>query len=175
MSWAAQHKHNDIVLLLLDHGAKSPAMVLLMGAQTGNLEFVKMALAKGVDKPAMSQALAAAMKGKKEEIVSLLKENGAVPPEPIKTVDLDAATLQKYIGTYTGGRGGTELEMTFAIKGGGLSGTMAGQPPLTFAASDQSHFHSVEFDGINLEFSPDGLTMKQGGQVIEFKRKATQK
>jgi hypothetical protein len=173
MSWAARKNHNAIVLLLLDHGAKSPAMVLMIGAQTGNLEFVKMGLAKGpIDKAMLSQALAAAMKAKNEQIVSLLKENGATPPEPIKTIELDAATLQKYVGTYTGGRGGTEFEMFFFVKGSALSAQMVGAPAFTYAPSDPTHFHSVEFEGINLEFTADGLTLKQGGQVIEFKRKA---
>lgn len=49
---------------------------------------------------------------------------------------------------------------------------MVGAPAFTYAPSDPTHFHSVEFEGINLEFTADGLTLKQGGQVIEFKRKA---
>jgi hypothetical protein len=176
LSWAARKNHTEIVRLLIDHGAKSPAMVLMMGAQDGNLEFVKIGLAKGpIDKGTMSQALAAAMKNKHPEVADLLKEHGATPPEPIKTVDLDAATLQKYVGTYSGGRGGTEFEMTFTIKGGGLSGALTGQPALTYAASDPTHFHSVEFDGVNLEFTGDGFQLKQGGQVLEFKRKAAAK
>jgi hypothetical protein len=176
ISWAARKNHNDIVLLLLDHGAKSPAMVLMIGAETGNLEFVKMGLAKGpIDKTILSQALAAAMKGKNEQIASLLKENGAVPPEPVKTVVLDPAILQKYVGTYTGGRGGTEFEIFFFVKGSALSAQMAGQPAFTYAPSDETHFHSVEFEGIHLEFTADGMKLKQGGQEIEFKRKAGQK
>lgn len=176
LSWAARKKHTDIVRLLIDHGAKSPAMVLMMGAQDGNLEFVKIGLGKGeIDKATLSLALAAAMKNNHPEVAALLKEHGATPPEPIKTVELDAATLQRLVGTYTGGRGGTEFEMTFTIKGGGLSGALSGQPALTYAASDPTHFHSVEFEGVNLEFAGDGFKLKQGGQEIEFKRKAAAK
>ena len=173
LSWAARKNHTDIVLLLIDHGAKSPAMVLMMGAQTGNADLVKIGLGKGpLDKAALSQALAFAMKGNNPQIVSLLKEAGATPPEPVKTVELDPAVLQGYAGAYTGGRGGTEFEMMLAVKGSALSGAMGGQPALTFAPSDKTHFHSVEFEGINLEFASDGFKMKQGGQEIEFKRKA---
>ena len=176
LSWAAQKKHADIVLLLIEHGAKSPAMVLMMGAQSGNLEFVKIGLDKGpIDASTLSQALAAATKGNHPEIAALLKERGAVPPEPVKTVELDAATLQGYLGTYSGGRGGTEFDVTFTIKGGGLQGVFAGQPPLTFAASDKTHFHSVEFEGMSIEFTGEGFHFKQGGQEIEFKRKVVQK
>ena len=74
LSWAAQKNHADIVLLLIDHGAKSPAMVLMIGAQSGNLEFVKIGLGKGpLDKETLSQALAAAIKKNNAEIVSLLE------------------------------------------------------------------------------------------------------
>jgi hypothetical protein len=176
LSWAARKNHTDIVKLLIDHGAKSPAMVLMMGAQSGSMDLVKIGLGKGpVDKSVLSQALAAAAKAKNEQIVSLLKENGAVMPEPVKTVELDPAVLQAYTGAYTGGRGGTEFEMTFAVKGSALSGAMVGQQALTYAPSDKTHFHSVEFEGINLEFAGDGFTLRQGGQEIEFKRKAAVK
>jgi ankyrin repeat protein len=176
LSWAAQKNHTDIVLLLIDHGAKSPTMVLMMGAQTGNLEFVKIGLGKGpIDKDTLSQALAAAIKKGDPQIVSLLKEHGAVPPEPVKTVELEPAVLQSYVGAYTGGRGGTEFEMVFTVKGSALSGVFSGQPALTYAPSDKTHFHSVEFEGINLEFTSDGFKLKQGGQEIEFKRKVAAK
>jgi hypothetical protein len=176
LSWAARKDHTDIVKLLLDHGAKSPGEVVMAGAQMGKADLVKVGLDKGgIEKETLSSALAAALKGKNTQIVDMLKAAGAAPPEPVKTVELDPAILQKYIGSYTGGRGGTEFEMTFALKGSTLSGIFSGQPPLTYAPSDPTHFHSVEFEGINLEFTADGFKLKQGGQEIEFKRKAAQK
>jgi hypothetical protein len=148
----------------------------MMGAQMGDMQFVKIGLDKGpIQKDTLSKSLAAAMKAKNTEIIDALKAAGAVPPEPVKTVELDPAILQGYTGTYTGGRGGTEFEMTFTVKGATLSGVFSGQPALTYAPSDKTHFHSVEFDGINLEFSADGFHLKQGSADIEFKRKAAQK
>jgi Ankyrin repeats (3 copies) len=176
LSWAAQKNRLEIVKLLLDHGAKSPGDVMMMGVQGGNPELVKVGLDKGgIPKERLSIALGAAIKGNKTQIADMLKAAGATPPEPVKTVELDPAILQKYVGTFTGGRGGTEFEMTFTVKGSTLSGIFSGQPPLTYAPSDPTHFHSVEFEGINLVFSGDGFTLKQGGQDIEFKRKAGQK
>ena len=128
-----------------------------------------------IDKDGLSRALGAAMKSKNEQIIDMLKAAGAVPPEPVKTVQLDPDILQSYVGAYTGGRGGTEFEMVFTVKGSTLSAVFSGQPPLTYAPSDKTHFHSVEFDGINLEFSSDGFHLKQGGQDIEFKRKVVRK
>ena len=173
LSWAAQKDRFEIVKLLLDHGAKSPAEVVMAGTQMKKPQLVKIGLDKGpIDKQTLSSALGAAMKSKNTEIIDMLKAAGATPPEPVKTVELEASVLQGYAGNYTGGRGGTEFEMTFTVKGSALSGVFSGNPPLTYAASDKTHFHSVEFEGINLEFLGDGFKLKQGGQEIEFKRKA---
>jgi hypothetical protein len=176
LGWAVSKNRPEIVKLLLDHGAKSPASVVMAGAQMEKPEFVKIGLDKGpIDKEDLSKALGAAMKSKNAGIIDMLKAAGATPPEPVKTVELDPAILQGYVGAYAGGRGGTEFDMTFTVKGSTLSGVFSGQPPLTYAPSDRTHFHSVEFDGINLEFTGDGFKLKQGGQEIEFKRKAAQK
>jgi hypothetical protein len=69
-------------------------------------------------------------------------------------------------------RGGIEFEMTLTGKGGGA---LAGQPALTYAPSDKTDFHSVEFEGVNIEFTGDGFRLKQGSTDIEFKRKVTPK
>jgi hypothetical protein len=176
LSWAAQKNRTEIVKILLDHGAKSPGDVVMMGVQMKKPELVKVGLDKGpIAKETLSGALGAALKSKNDEIINMLRAAGAVPPEPVKTVELEPAILQGYVGTYTGGRGGTEFEMTFTVKGSALSGVFSGQPALTYAPSDKNHFHSVEFEGINLEFLNDGFKLKQGGQEIEFKRKATPK
>ena len=176
LTWAAQKNRFEIVKILLDHGAKSPGEVVSAGVQMGKPELVKAGLDKGpIDKGTLSSALGAATKSKNTQIIEMLKAAGATPPEPVKTVELEPAILQNYVGTYTGGRGGTEFEMAFTVKGSALSGVFSGQPALTYAPSDKTHFHSVEFEGINLEFGGDGFTLKQGGQQIEFKRKAVQK
>jgi hypothetical protein len=176
LSWAVEKNRLEIVKLLLDHGAKSPGEVVLAGAQGGKPELVKIGLDKGpIGKETLTSALGAAMKSKNDAVIAMLKAAGATPPEPVKTVELDPAILQSYMGTYTGGRGGTEFEMAFTVKGSTLSGVFSGQGALTYAPSDKTHFHSVEFEGINLEFTSDGFKLKQGGQEIEFKRKAVQK
>src|SRR5580704_11069016 len=153
LSWAARKDHAEIVRILLDHGAKSPGDVVMMGVQMEKPDLVKVGLDNGpIGKQELSGALGAALKGKNTQIVDMLKAAGAVPPEPVKTVELEPAILQSYVGTYTGGRGGTEFEMTFTVKGSALSGVFSGQGALTYAPSDKTHFHSVEFEGINLEF-----------------------
>jgi ankyrin repeat protein len=128
LSWAAQKNRTEIVKLLLDHGAKSPGDVVMMGVQMKKPELVKVGLDKGpISKETLSGALGAALKSKNDEIINMLKAAGAVPPEPVKTVELEPAVLQGYVGTYAGGRGGTEFEMTFTVKGSALSGVFSGQ------------------------------------------------
>jgi hypothetical protein len=176
LSWAVQKNRFEIVKLLLDRGAKSPGDVVLAGAQTATPELIKIGLDKGpIPKATLSDALVAATRSKNEQTIAMLKAAGAVPPEPVKTVELEPAILQGYAGTFTGGRGGTEFEMILAVKGTALSGAFNGQGAITYAASDKTHFHSVEFPGISLEFAGDGFTLKQGQTEIQFKRKAVQK
>ena len=176
LTWAVEKKRIDIIRVLLDHGAKSPGEVVQSGAEAGSVEMVKAGLDHGpVDKESLSKSLVAATKTKNEEIAAMLKAAGAVLPEPVKTVELDPAILQGYAGTYTGGRGGTEFEMIFTVKGTALSGAFGGQAAVTYAASDKTHFHSVEFEGVNIEFGGEGFKLKQGSTEIEFKRKAAQK
>jgi hypothetical protein len=176
LSWAAQKNRTEIVKILLDHGAKSPGDVVMMGVQMKKPELVKVGLDKGgISKEGLSGALGAALKAKDEGIINMLKAAGATPPEPVKTITLEPEILQAYAGTYTGGRGGTEFEMAFTVKGAALSGVFTGQGAVTYAPSDKTHFHSVEFEGINLEFSSDGFKLKQGGQELEFKRKVVAK
>lgn len=178
LSWAVQKNRPEVVKLLLDRGAKSPAQVLTAAVQGGNAELAKIALDASKDKgkidgATLSSALAMATRENKSELVDILKAAGA---EPLKTVKLDESILQSYAGSYNGGRGGTEFEFTFTVKGENLSGTLVGQGELTYAPSDRTHFHSVEFPGTNIEFlSGDAFRIIQGGTQIDFKRKAVAK
>jgi hypothetical protein len=183
LTWATMNKRLDTIKLLLDHGAKSAADVLQGGVQSANPQIVKIALAAKppVDAKSLSIALAAATKANKPEIVELLKAAGAMPPEAVKTITLDEATLQTYAGVYQGGRGGTEFDFTFTVKDGKLMGAIAGQPALHYAATDKTHFVNSELGvTISLEFivengSATGLKLSQPGANIDFKRKAVAK
>ncbi len=168
LTWAMQKKRAEIVKLLLDKGAKSPAIVLSSGVQDGNTEFVKIALDKGgIDKKTLSEALAGA---KKPEIVEMLKAAGA---ESVKAIQLDDATLAQYAGTYVGKIQGQELEVTFTVKDGALSGVLAGQPPLKYSPVDKTHFQTLEFlPVVYVEFVDNGFKLSQGQARIDFTRKA---
>src|SRR5215217_1870600 len=99
MSWALQNDHLDDVLM--------------SGVQESKEEVVKMALDSGTIKPdALTAALAFSMTANTPAISELLKKAGAKPP-----IEIDAATLQSYVGKYKGESG---PEVTFSLKDGKL-------------------------------------------------------
>jgi hypothetical protein len=181
LTWAMQKDRYEIVKLLLDHGAKSPADVLAAAARGGDIKLMKIAIESkpGVDKAALASALVVATRAKKTEAADFLKTAGAVLPDPPKVVQLDDATLQRLVGVYNGGRGGTEFEFVFTVKDGKLAGSLAAQPPWSFDATDATHFFNDQL-GFRLEFAVEngpatGFKFFQGTNSLDFKRKAQAK
>ena len=173
---AADKNHVDIVKMLLTQGANADA-VLTSGAEDGKLDLVKAALDTGrVKKESLSWALSAATREKHPEVAELLKAAGAMPLPPANYV-MDGETLSRYAGRYQGGRGGTEMEISFEVKDGKLVATQPwGQ--LTFAAVSKTRFRGVEYEGVEIEFKGEdgkvtGYTELQGGDSREFTRMVT--
>ncbi len=169
MTWALSNKHVEAVRALLEKDAASVDNVLATGARQGSVALVEMALARGGAKPeALSAALAAALNDKdKAQIAEMLKKAGATPPP-----EVDAATLESYVGKYKNEQGG-EVAMTF--KEGKLLAAPAGQPPLALAPIDKVSFRPIAFDGIVVtmtieEGKATGFTLKQGATTTIFKK-----
>lgn len=169
MTWALQNKHAGAVGAILEKDAASVNEVLTTGAREGNAELVGVALAKGGAKPeTLTAALAATMNDKdKVQIAEMLKKAGALPP-----LEVDAATLQSYVGKYKGEQG---PEIIVSLKDGKLFGSFAGQPPLAMMATDKTTFRPVAFDGVSVAFSVEadkatGFTLKQGATTVIYKR-----
>jgi ankyrin repeat protein/uncharacterized protein DUF3471 len=170
MTWAMSNNHPDIVRLIFEKDASNVDEVLLTGARQGNEELVKVALAPGTAKPqTLTSALVAAMADPKNAaIVELIKKAGAVPPP-----EIDAATLQSYVGKYKGEPG---PELTITVKDGKLIATapQAGGP-ISLMAIDKTNFRPVEFDGFTLTFNVEGgnvtgIAFKQGPGTTQLKR-----
>lgn len=172
LGWALYRGNTEVVKLLLARGAQGKDRALVEGADSGNLEIVKAALALGDLKPeTMTSALSRATKNKHAEVAELLKQAGAKPPPPAN-FQVDAETLKSYTGTYRSERGG---EMVFALKDGKLSGGSPGQTPFTLAATSKNTFVIVEFDSITITFNLEGdkvtsFTLKQTEGSFEFKK-----
>jgi hypothetical protein len=89
------------------------------------------------------------------------------PPE------IDAATLQSYVGKYKGDPG---PELSISVKDGKLIATspQAGGP-IPLMAIDKTSFGPVDFDGITLTFNVEGgnvtgMAFKQGPGTTQLKR-----
>jgi len=151
MTWALSNKHVDIVRALLDKSPDSVGDVLMEGVREGNLEFVHVALDRGGLKPeTLTSALATATSGdsKNDEIAVLLKKGGAVPPP-----EVDAATLQSYVGKYKGDPG---PEISITVAEGKLFAAVTGQGKFALIPVNTTTFRPAAFDGISITFGVEG-------------------
>ncbi len=169
MTWALDHDHVEVVRALLEKDAAGVNDVLLTGVREGKVALVGIALTRGGAKPqSLTAALALAMNDKeKAEIADMLRKAGAVPP-----MEIDAATLQSYVGRYKPEQG---AELTFTVQDGKLFATPAGQRPFAMMALDKTTFRPVAFDAITVIFGSESekvtsLTLKQGQNTTVFKK-----
>lgn len=168
MTWALNNKHVEVVRALLEKDAASVSDVMLTGAREGNVELVRVAIEKGGLKPETLTAALALATGdeKKAEIAEMLKKAGAVPPP-----EIDAATLQSYVGKYKADPG---PEISITLKDGKLFAGSAGQPPIALLALDKTSFKPAAFDGL-ITFTVEGgkttgFAFKQGPNTTQLKR-----
>lgn len=169
MTWALDHGHADVVVLLFAKGAGSADEVLMSGVRSSNEALVKAALDKGGAKPQTLTAalVTASADAKNAGIVEILKKAGAVPPP-----EIDAATLQSYAGKYKGEPG---PEFSIAVKDGKLFVVQQNRDPIPMMALDKTSFRPVEFEGITITFNVEGanipsLAFKQGPNTTQMKR-----
>lgn len=173
LTWAAYNGHTAAVKFMLEKGAEGKESVLSSGVQSGNAEMVQSALAAGgFSEEALSSALANANKSENAEIIAALKNAGA--KDAAETAfKIAPALLQIYAGKYKSEE--INLEMTFTAGEGKLTGAVPGQPALTYVPTDNTHFKSVEFSGIEVTFNltneqANDFTLKQGERTFMFKK-----
>jgi hypothetical protein len=168
ISWALQKGHTGVVRAILAKSAEDAGDVLLTGVSGDNVELVTAALETGkVSAETLTAALVSAgADEKKAPIAEMLKKAGAKPPP-----EVDAATLQSYVGKYRGDPG---PEISIELKNGRLIGT-GGGGLLTLYPLDQTTFRPAEFDGLTLIFKVEagkvtGIDFKQGPNTRLLKR-----
>lgn len=169
MTWALNNKHVEVVRALLEKDAGAVDDILTTGTREGNVALVKMALERGGAKPeTLTAALVLSQTDKdKAEITEMLKKAGAVPPP-----EIDAATLQSYVGKY---KGETGPELTMSVKDGKFFAAATGQGSFELIAIDKTTFRPAAFAGIVIVFNVEGgkvtgLTLKQGPTPLQMKR-----
>lgn len=170
MTWALGDNINvDVVRALLEKDPTSVEDVLMTGVRGGNIGLVEIALSRtDLKAETLTTALAVAMSdNEKAAIAETLKKAGAKPP-----LEVDAATLQSYVGRYKSEQGN---EIVFALKDGKFIATPANQGPIAMMAVDKTTFRPVAFEGIVITFVVEGaktssFTLKQGANTTIFKR-----
>jgi ankyrin repeat protein len=145
MTWAMDGGHVEIVRELLEKQPSSVDDVLITGVGENKSDLVKIALAKGgLSKETLTTALYIASRNKDSaETADLLKKAGAVPPP-----DVDAATLQSYVGKYKG----DNVEATVSLAEGALVAVIPGQRPLQLMPVDATTFKPLFVDGVSVRF-----------------------
>jgi len=168
ITWALGNDHYNVVQFLLSKGAEGAEDVLMSGVREGKEEVVKMALDTGKIKPdSLTAALAFSMNANTTAISDLLKKAGAVPP-----LEVDAATLQSYVGKY---KGETGPEATVSVKDGKLLVAGFGRDVIPLMALDKTTFRPIAFAGVTFAFNVEGekvvsMTFKQGATSNVMKR-----
>ena len=168
MTWALDGKHVAVIRLLLEKDTDSVEDVLLTGTREGNEELVKVALDRNAAKPEslMVALVISSADEKKANITEMLKKAGAQPPPQI-----DAATLQSYVGKY---KGDTGPEVTISVRDGRLFAAGFSREPQPLLATEHTIFRPINFGGLTLKFNAEGgkvagMTFK-GQNTIEMKR-----
>ena len=170
LAFAAQKGHYRVVEVLLEKGASAGENLLPAAAREGQVNTVRLALAKTKPKAeTLSTALDAASKSGKTEIVELLKQAGA---QPLQQVNVDAETLKIYQGIYRSDS--MPLVLRFTPKDGTLTVVAEGQPEFTMIAVSPTTFR-VPAIGLTCSFeTEDGrvkqMNLQQGGASLVFKK-----
>jgi hypothetical protein len=157
-----------VVKLLLQKDKSDVDDVLMAGVRESNADLVKIALdAGGATAPTLTAALAlSSTEEKNAAITEMLKKAGAQPP-----LEVDAATLQTYTGTYRGDPG---PEITVSVKDGKLFATL-GRDAYQMMALDKTTFRPIAFGGVTVAFNTEagkitGATLKDGRGSTQLKR-----
>jgi hypothetical protein len=172
LTWALDKSHVEVVRALIEKGVPGVEDVLAQGAGAGNVELVKIALAKGgLSAEALTNAYGVAAREKQTEIVELLKAAGAQPPRPAN-FEVDAETLKSYVGNYHPERGS---DIGVAVdKDGKLTIVVPGDT-FVLGAFDKVTFRPLAFEGVTITFNVEGgkvtgFNFKQGANTTLFKR-----
>jgi hypothetical protein len=164
-------EHTEIAKLLITKGAPGKEDALSGAIESDDASLVKFILdSGGVPAAKLSEALEAAQAQKKTELVAMLEQAGAKPPEEFK---MEAAQLVRFAGTYRNPAGN---ELAVAVAGARLSVGPPGAPPeqrRTLAAKDATTFRAVGIAGLSVVFKVEGervtgftLTPPQGAPVV---------
>jgi len=165
-------KHDEVVRVLLQHGAQGKEDALKAAAARGETETIKVVLGLGGLSPELlSDALEVAAKEKQVVAASMLEQAGAKMRPELK---LTAEQLARYVGSYQGAGNMAQVIIPVAIADGRLVATLGSQR-LTLIARDETTFGIAEQPGNTVTFTIDqgksaSLTVNAFGNAMSFTR-----
>lgn len=152
--WALSNKHFGVATLLLEKGSEGGAFAVVAGVQAGNEAFVKLALtAKDLTTEQVVAGIGVAKGTKNAAMVSLLEAKLATMPKAAE-VAVAPAVLQTYVGRYR--NEGSGVNVTIALDGTQLKGTVQNQSPVTLVAVSETEFKVAEAPGVRVAFAGRG-------------------
>jgi ankyrin repeat protein len=172
MEWAVNKGHLEIARMLLEKGARNDESILMMGVERNNPTLVKASLDRGgLPAESLTVALARANREDRTEIIGLLKNAGATPP-----FTTDAATLEKYAGTY---RNETSQDLIIDHQDGVLRGQLFGQTSFPLVALAKDRFRPEALANVVATFVTEGdrtvsVTVRHGTNEISYKKVETE-
>jgi hypothetical protein len=172
LGFTVDNDHMAAAKLLIESGCKDAESVLPDVAGKGDVELVKLILARGPVKPAvLTSALTQAEEKKQATVVEILKQAGAQPPKK-PDFAVDPKVLATYAGRYRDERMG---DWVFAVKEGKLFVDVGGEN-YELGAFDPVTFGALKIPGVQLKFEVEnGKATRvaftgEGGQTTPFKR-----
>ena len=167
--WAVQRDHAEVVKLLIEKAPQSKESTTGMAIAQGSTKSAKALLELGGFKPeSLSAWLATAEKRGNAEIVEALKKAGA-QPKPKSDYKVEPEQLKLYEGTFKN----EQLEISFKVKDGKLTGTANGSELKMTPVAE----HSFEPEGLSstVTFKLEngkvtGLTLKGPGGELNLKK-----
>jgi outer membrane protein assembly factor BamB len=169
---ADSEAHRGLVRQMVPHATKGSAVTgaaLLLGAQTGDVELVHLALAAQAPMTERRAALDLARRAGAGAVVEVL--------EPVTTAaevfQLAAAELGRYVGDYRG----ADLTAKVEAVDGALRMIVPGQEPLALAPASASEFSIAAAPGVAIRFAlgegpATAVTIVQGERETVLARTA---
>jgi hypothetical protein len=156
-------QHLEVVRLLLARNPRGKSQALMAAVSANDAPMVKVILdAGGLPAASLSDALEAASRADRKDLIALLEQAGAAPRVEFK---IDSADLARYAGAYSSPTG---AELTLRVAEGHLVGAAMGQM-LTLVARDKTTFGVAEIPGLTATFTIDNGNVTAatiGGQTF---------
>jgi outer membrane protein assembly factor BamB len=165
----------DIAVYLLQHGSQGAVGVLNAAIRTRNEAAVRAALATDqADGAALASAATLAERSGNTAIDTMVKDAAARKPATARTaIQVDAALLRSYEGTYQSASSGAAVNVTF--RDGALALVAEGQPTLTLRPFEERRFIADNAADVVVSFSGRGgiierLAIARGTASLRYER-----